>query len=854
MTPAQIGAKLAADMVAGVQAASASGLSMTPADAVAVKSYVDGAYAYAASAIVSPASVGRVPAGWIAFTAPAVLTGITNYTVRLRIANSPTVIGTLSLGLPTPDAYGVITADCTALFTGRAADNYQTSIAITYPTGVVDSGVSPPFILPLTVATGTFKTVGPGKTYATVQAAVTAAVAGDTILIDPNITYTENVTLPNKGALAAPITLTTAADLSLLPRAGRRTNPSYAPLMPLIVSPGSGISSIIIAPGASNYVLRHLNVGGVPFGFNAIIKIGANDSTQQFYADEPHHITVDQCYIHGGDVCGQKIGIWTHGRYITITNNYIDQIKSVGQDSQAISGSNGHGPLTVINNFIRGGTEPFMLGGADPNVRTYMTVTSILTATAVNVTCSEAGHTLSELTVGQGLSILVGGAWTFTTITGITGGGASGVVSFAPVAGSVDVPGGLRAGVTLGMEGPGFGLIFRQNLCGNAAEWFNGNLQAPVNVQAVAGAGGGTLAAGIYFYTVQGFNPNGYQANPVFYVNSNESLEVRATLGATGHVTVTWTPDPLATIFRVWRGVTPGARTQYHDATGSSYVDDGTAMVAATPFGATAHTIKNMFELKAVQNAQIDSNVFQYCWKGASNGWGTWIKTVNQEGAGSYLQTKNVVIEKNIYRHCDGWLEVHGTEIPSGSGFPYPGPMVNLTVRNNLVYDSGPQWGQGFEIFAMNISNGIQGLVIDHNTVIHTTNLTGGGLATMDSAQLFPITGLALTNNMLRKETNGIKAGGVAAGTATLTACTTGGYTYSKNAVADATAGTDGAANFYEAAALWQAEFVNYVASGEGADFRLKPTSAYHLAGSDGLDLGADIPAVLAATTPALTG
>jgi hypothetical protein len=696
-------------------------------------------------------------------------------------------------------------------------------------------------------ASGSIITVGPvGRNFTTVQAAVNAAVAGDTIQCDAGHVFTEVVTFPNKGVLATPITLTTNAAPASLPPAGTRTSPAYAAFMPTIVSPGSGQSGMVFAASSNNYILRHLNLPGVPFGFNSIVTIGAGGTTQQFYAQEPYNITIDQCYIHGGAVCGQKRGIETHGRYITITNNYIDQIKSVGQDSQSISGYNGHGPVTITNNLLRGGTEPIIFGGADPNVRTFMTCTGIVSSTAVNVTCSEAGHTLSELNIGQGLSILAGGVWTFTTITGVTGGGVSGLVAYAPIVGTPDIPGGLRAGVVLGMEG--VMSTISGNLCGNDPAWINGNLPQPTGVVAIGAVGGGTRAAGTHYYTVQAFNPNGYQANPVFYVNSAESAEVNATLAAPGHITISWAFDPNATVYRVWHGVTTGVRTEYHDATVSPYVDDGTAMIAATPFGATAHEIKNVFELKAIQNVVVSGNIFQYHWKGASNGWATWLKTVNQDGTGSYLQTKNVTVEKNIYRHCDGWMEVHGSEIPSGSGFPLPGPLTNMTVRNNLVYDSGPQWGQGFEIFATNISNGIVNLTIDHNTVIHTTNLTGGGLMTMDPAQLLPITGYAITNNMLRKETNGIKAPGFAAGTASLAACTTGGYVYSTNAVAGATAASDGAANFYETAALWQGEFVNYVASGVNADFHIKSTSAYHNAASDGTDLGADIDAVLNAT------
>lgn len=801
------------------------------------------------------------PLGNVTFVPSVDHATVTSYSANVYAAGTVTpVVATQSIGKPTPQG-GVITFNMAVTLNALPGGNYDVTIVATSPGGSSESGVSMVFTVPLggsgpTAATGI--TVGPsGRNFTTVQAAVNAAHAGDTIVLDEGVTFTEAVTLPNKGLLASPITITSSALFANLPAAGRRTNPTYAAHLPKIVSPGSGAPCLTVALGANNYVLRHLEFPGVPLGFNAIVKIGDAGTTQQFYADEPHHITVDQCYLHGGVVCGQKRGVESHGRYITVSNCYFDHIKSVGQDSQCVSGLNGHGPLTITNNQLRGGTEPILIGGGDPNVRTFMTCTGGASATGCNVSCSEAGHTLSELTVGQGLSVLVGGVWTFTTISTITGTGTTGSLTFASVGGTPDTPGGLRAGVILGMEGPGFGLTVTGNLIGNDPAWIAGVLPQPTGVSAVAASGGGTLAAGTHYYTLQPFNPNGYQANPVNWVNGPESAEVSATLAAPGHITVAWTFDPNATIYRVWRGSTPGARTEWHDAPITPFVDDGTAAgwTTATPFGATKWQIKNTFELKACQNAQVSGNIFQYAWKGNSLGYAWWIKTVNQDGTGSYLQSKNIVLEKNILRHVDGFLEAHGIEAGT-AGFGLPGPLTNLTVRNNLLYDSQvTPWGEGSEVYCCSITGGIVNAVIDHNTLPHLTNGTGGGLMALEPPPEVLLTGFVFTNNMVRHETFGVKASGFAqGGNFSLPPVTSGGYTFDHNAIADSNSTQDGAGNFYESAALWEAEFVNYVADGTGADFHLKPTSLYHNAASDGTDIGADVTAVLAATVNALTG
>lgn len=695
--------------------------------------------------------------------------------------------------------------------------------------------------------------VGPSRTYTTVQAAINAAVAGDVCVLDAGVLFTECLTMPNKGALASDIVITTNASAGSLPAADTRTNPSYASFLPKIQSTGGGTTTVQFAAGANHYTFRHIEFPEVPAGFNSIISIGAGGSTQQFYADEPHHVTIDQCYLHGGLVCGQKRGIDCHGRYITITNNYFENIKSVGQDSQCIGGFNGHGPLTVLNNRLSGGTEPLIMGGGDPWVRTFMTITGTPTATGASVTCADAGHTLSELVVGQAISVSVAGVYTFSTISTITGTGASGSITFASVGATPDTGTVIKAGVVLGMEGAGFGLTFRRNLIEQDPAWQAGNLPMPTGVSAVGSTASGALAAGTHYYTVQAYSDKGYQYNPTNFVNSAESAEVSATIGATGKVTISWTLVPGATIYRVWHGATPGARTKYHDSVASPYVDDGTAMTVTTPGPATFHQIKNLFELKACQNAQIDSNIFQYNWKGTGQGLAWWIKSVNQDGEAPYVQSKNIVFEKNVIRHCTGWLNIHGRERGQPT-YPWTGPLTNLSIRENLVYDSGPNWSIS-ELYATSISEGVVNFTIDHNTVAHITNGTGGGLMALDSSQLTPMVNLIIKNNMMRVETFGIKnqAGGSAIGTASLAAATTS-YTLTKNDLAGGTSGAYGATNFFETNSAFQGEFVSYSTVDASADYHLVPASPYKLAGTDGRDLGPDMDALYLAVTGVDTG
>src|SRR5213592_4838441 len=66
-----------------------------------------------------------------------------------------------------------------------------------------------------------------GCNYTRVQDAVNAAAAGDRIVLHAGTTYTESVTLPNKGALTDYISITSDANPANLPNPGVRITPAY---------------------------------------------------------------------------------------------------------------------------------------------------------------------------------------------------------------------------------------------------------------------------------------------------------------------------------------------------------------------------------------------------------------------------------------------------------------------------------------------------------------------------------------------------------------------------------------------------------------------------------------------------
>jgi len=196
------------------------------------------------------------------------------------------------------------------------------------------------------------------------QSALVTAQPGDTILLARGTVYAGNFTLTDKGGSTAVITIRTNGDDGLA-RDGERVMPSMAPLLAKIQSPNSA-PAILTAPGAHHWKLMLVEVVGN--GFSDLIALGDGGIAQASLARVPHDLTFDRVYIHGDPLKGQKRGIALNSASTTITGSYISDIKSIGQDSQAICGWNGPGPYTITNNYVEGAGENLLFGGADPAI------------------------------------------------------------------------------------------------------------------------------------------------------------------------------------------------------------------------------------------------------------------------------------------------------------------------------------------------------------------------------------------------------------------------------------------------------------------------------------------------------
>jgi hypothetical protein len=706
-----------------------------------------------------------------------------------------------------------------------------------------------------------------GPQYQSINSALNASSCGDTVKLKANEVYSEHVVLPVLSGCSAanPVTITSTTPDSSFPAAGYRicnpaTNPAlrdtavaacisaYKALMPQLNNRVSGPTdnnnpTITTANGAKGFYIKHLWLLPNPQGYGDLMQIGKDDTTQQFVADQPEDITLDQVVVTGDPVAGQKRGAALNGKNLTVKNSAFWDIKALGQDSNAIACFDGTGPITVTNNWLEAAAENIICGGAGVEMRTFLNTAAGSTTTTIqfDMATIRAGHTLGDLAIGQFISCYDGTSRQFSYVQSK---GASSVTIFPAF------PSSIAAGLDCRWGKIPDGITITRNYLTKNYAWRNNILSAPSTASATPSTAAGSLAAGTYCYQVVAIAAS-YIGNTV---NSAGTQQQCATLDATGQVTLNWTAVTNATGYRVY-GRSSGTPTGYLSASGGGTVtltDTGSALTTGTIPTSAAATIwqeKNDLELKAGTNVLIEGNILDGSWQQADTlGALTWIKSANQDGSTEFIQTKNVTFRYNVLMHGGSCMESTSQERASTAwgAEGRPGFLENFVFSNNLCFDTGLPYlkSSNTGVYAIRFSdNKILGLTFSHNTMMHSVKgaieFTGGVPYTNTTA---------IDNNLFMLLSNGVKAFGpagyVAEGNTSLTL--QGVTSFLNNAVANNSA----PANAYPASTIrvpvadWQSAFGDYQGNNP-ADYKLVAGHAWNTAASDGTMIGADIPTLL---------
>lgn len=369
----------------------------------------------------------------------------------------------------------------------------------------------------------------------------------------------------------------------------------------------------------------------------------------------------------------------------------------------------------------------------------------------------------------------------------------------------------------------------RLNLITKPLAWQNAILATPGSPKAASSTTAGSLAAVThYFKIVAVMNTDNAVAV------SAPSGEVSATQASSGRsMTVSWSAAAGADRYRIYHGLSAGGETLYVETSSAvtSFAYTGASEKSGAPAAnGTKWTVKNLLELKNAQQVTIDGNIIENVWAAGQYGYAIVLTPRNQSGGAPWVRVRDVSITNNIVRHASGVLQLSGTDATHTSQ-----QTQRIALRNNLLHDIDPgTWGGLAKVFLM--GEGPAGVVIDHNTIVHTNSSVVYAYGTED------VTGFVYTNNISQHYAYGIMGEDGRPGQYSIDLFFPGS-TITNNVLAGGSASAYPTPNAFPTVAQWNASFVNPAA----ADDRLLTTSVFYAAGAGGSVPGANFATLDAA-------
>ncbi len=193
-----------------------------------------------------------------------------------------------------------------------------------------------------------------------VQAAIEMAQSGDIVELQAGAVYSGTINLPNRPYTDF-VTIQSSAAANLPP--DKRVAPAQRMHMATITAGILGRPAVSAANGAHHFRFIGIEFTNASSIYNyGLVQFGNGESADRL----PHTLEIDRSYVRPTGKGKVRRGIALNSANTTIKNSYIEGIGFPGEETQGICGWTGTRNVKIINNYIEGGAENIMFGGADP--------------------------------------------------------------------------------------------------------------------------------------------------------------------------------------------------------------------------------------------------------------------------------------------------------------------------------------------------------------------------------------------------------------------------------------------------------------------------------------------------------
>jgi hypothetical protein len=246
-------------------------------------------------------------------------------------------------------------------------------------------------------------------------------------------------------------------------------------------------------------------------------------------------------------------------------------------------------------------------------------------------------------------------------------------------------------------------------------------------------------------------------------------------------------------------------------------------------------SIKNLFELKNARRVLIDGNIFEHNWQADQAGFSILFTVRNQDGTAPWSVVEDITFTNNIVRHVSSVVNILGYDDIHTSQ-----QAKRILIKNNLFDDvSSVNWDGSGRLFQL--LRNTADITIDHNTGFHDGDVIASDDTTQDR--------FYYRNNLSPHNLYGVGGPGTYGHPDQTLATYFPGCVFTRNVLVGGGAfAADYPPQNYFPATMTDVGFVDFA----GGNYRLAPSSPYKNLGTDGKDIGVDIDALEAATSPPL--